>query len=195
MERGDFGEEQRPRWYGTSMFFFPDNSSYNTNFSNVPGVAIYMTSLTQLRSVMASSHYFTVPATQDRSNTAHDSVLPKLTNTGNLVAGASTRVGVGFLMNPLTLLKARFEATSSLFALIQHLLMQSSSEQYLCISDAFWGVRFYSTVRPCWIASRCICCFTAGCSLCRDFCRVLRKFQAQRLWVPYRQNEPVLNCL
>lgn len=79
------------------------------NLSNVPGVALYMTSLTQLRSVMASSRYFTVPVTQDRLHSSHDSVLPKLTNTGNLVAGASTRVAVGFFLNPLTLLKARFE--------------------------------------------------------------------------------------
>ncbi|KAE9399152.1 solute carrier family 25 member 38 [Gymnopus androsaceus JB14] len=77
---------------------------------NVPGVALYMTSLTQLRSVMASSRYFTVPVTQDRLHSSHDSVLPKLTNTGNLVAGASTRVAVGFFLNPLTLLKARFES-------------------------------------------------------------------------------------
>ncbi|KAF9066866.1 solute carrier family 25 member 38 [Rhodocollybia butyracea] len=77
---------------------------------NVPGVAMYMTCLTQLRSVMASSRYFTVPPVQDRSNASHASVLPKLTNTGNLVAGATTRVAVGLLMNPLTLLKARFES-------------------------------------------------------------------------------------
>lgn len=181
MERGDFGEGQRSHWCGMSLTFLWDTSPFNAKLSNVPGVALYMTSLTQLRSVMASSHYFIVPVTQDRSTTAHDSVLPKLTNTGNLVAGASTRVGVGFLMNPLTLLKARFEATSSLFELIQHLLMQLSSEQYLCISDAFRGVRFYCTVGSYWIASRCIGRFTAGCSLCRDFCRVLRKLQAKRL--------------
>ncbi|KAF5390441.1 hypothetical protein D9757_005198 [Collybiopsis confluens] len=79
---------------------------------NVPGVALYMTGLTQLRSLMASSHYFTVPTTTPtRTNTTHaGSVLPKLTNTGNLLAGATTRVGVGFLLNPLTVLKARFES-------------------------------------------------------------------------------------
>lgn len=78
----------------------------------MPGVAIYMTCLTQLRSIMAASRYFTVPTVQDHSNATHVSVLPKLTNTGNLVAGATTRVAVGLLMNPLTLLKARFEVGS-----------------------------------------------------------------------------------
>ncbi|KAJ4489947.1 solute carrier family 25 member 38 [Lentinula aciculospora] len=77
---------------------------------NVPGVALYMTGLTQLRSIMSSSRYFTVPVIPDHPSTTHSSVLPKLTNTGNLVAGATTRVGVGLLMNPLTLLKARFES-------------------------------------------------------------------------------------
>lgn len=68
-----------------------------------------MTGLTQLRSIMASSQYFTVTTIHNQPNATHSSVLPKLTNTGNLVAGATTRVGVGLLMNPLTLLKARFE--------------------------------------------------------------------------------------
>ncbi|KAJ3796019.1 solute carrier family 25 member 38 [Lentinula aff. detonsa] len=77
---------------------------------NIPGVALYMTGLTQLRSIMASSRYFTVPVIPSHSNATHNSVLPKLTNTGNLVAGATTRVGVGLLMNPLTLLKARYES-------------------------------------------------------------------------------------
>ncbi|KAJ3864279.1 solute carrier family 25 member 38 [Lentinula novae-zelandiae] len=77
---------------------------------NVPGVALYMTGLTQLRSIMASSQYFTVTIIHNQPNATHSSVLPKLTNTGNLVAGATTRVGVGLLMNPLTLLKARFES-------------------------------------------------------------------------------------
>ncbi|KAJ3844643.1 solute carrier family 25 member 38 [Lentinula raphanica] len=77
---------------------------------NIPGVALYMTSLTQLRSLMASTRYFTVPLVPTHTNATHNSVLPKLTNTGNLVAGATTRVGVGLLMNPLTLLKARYES-------------------------------------------------------------------------------------
>ncbi|KAJ7087315.1 solute carrier family 25 member 38 [Mycena belliarum] len=74
---------------------------------NVPGVALYMTSLTQLRTVMATSPYF---ASIRSSDTRNASVLPKLTSQGNLVAGATTRVAVGFLLNPFSVLKARYES-------------------------------------------------------------------------------------
>ncbi|KII96077.1 hypothetical protein PLICRDRAFT_98507 [Plicaturopsis crispa FD-325 SS-3] len=75
---------------------------------NVPGVALYMTSLTQLRMIMASSPYF--EAVRKQSPSRNSSVLPSLTGTGNMLAGATTRVGVGFLLNPFSVLKARFES-------------------------------------------------------------------------------------
>ncbi|KAF9480807.1 solute carrier family 25 member 38 [Pholiota conissans] len=75
---------------------------------NVPGVAMYMTSLTQLRTLMARSPYFARIRT-DAAN-KNESVLPKLTSQGNLLAGATTRVAVGFLLNPFSVLKARFES-------------------------------------------------------------------------------------
>ncbi|KAJ7666508.1 solute carrier family 25 member 38 [Mycena rosella] len=74
---------------------------------NVPGVALYMTSLTQLRTVMATSPYFAPVRSSDARNA---SVLPKLTSQGNLIAGATTRVAVGFLLNPFSVLKARYES-------------------------------------------------------------------------------------
>ncbi|KAF8171814.1 solute carrier family 25 member 38 [Pholiota molesta] len=74
---------------------------------NVPGVAMYMTSLTQLRTLMARSPYFARIRT-DAAN-KNGSVLPTLTSQGNLLAGATTRVAVGFLLNPFSVLKARFE--------------------------------------------------------------------------------------
>ncbi|KIK80899.1 hypothetical protein PAXRUDRAFT_763961 [Paxillus rubicundulus Ve08.2h10] len=75
---------------------------------NVPGVALYFTSLTHLRSIMANSPSFSVQevTTKDGVKT----VLPKLTSQGNLLAGAAARVGVGFLLNPFSILKARFES-------------------------------------------------------------------------------------
>lgn len=74
---------------------------------NIPGVALYMTSLTQLRTAMARSPYFaTVRKDVDGK---HTSVLPKLTFQGNLLSGATARVAVGFLLNPMSVLKARFE--------------------------------------------------------------------------------------
>ncbi|TFK28469.1 mitochondrial carrier [Coprinopsis marcescibilis] len=75
---------------------------------NVPGVAFYMTGVTQLRSLMARSPYFSVFRTTKR--TTSGSVLPTLTSQGNLVAGAVTRVAVGFVLNPFSVLKARFES-------------------------------------------------------------------------------------
>ncbi|KAF8164917.1 mitochondrial carrier [Crassisporium funariophilum] len=79
---------------------------------NVPGVAMYMTSLTQLRTFMAKSPYF-AHVRKNRIGEGHNknsSVLPSLTSQGNLLAGATTRVAVGFLLNPFSVLKARFES-------------------------------------------------------------------------------------
>lgn len=39
------------------------------------------------------------------------SVLPKLGNVANLATGAAARVAAGFLMNPVTVLKVRYEST------------------------------------------------------------------------------------
>lgn len=72
-----------------------------------------MTSLTQLRTLMAKSPFFEpVRNNSSRDNSKNSSVLPSLTSQGNLLAGATTRVGVGFLLNPFSVLKARFEVLS-----------------------------------------------------------------------------------
>ncbi|KAG5642614.1 hypothetical protein DXG03_002484 [Asterophora parasitica] len=59
---------------------------------------------------MATSPYFTTVRKHSQNNSKSSSVLPTLTNGGNLLAGATTRVGVGFLLNPFSVLKARFES-------------------------------------------------------------------------------------
>jgi solute carrier family 25 protein 38 len=76
---------------------------------NVPGVAFYMTGLTQLRTWMATSPYFALVHKRSTSENANTSVLPKLTGVGNLLSGATTRVGIGLLLNPFSVLKARYE--------------------------------------------------------------------------------------
>ncbi|KAF9242955.1 solute carrier family 25 member 38 [Melanogaster broomeanus] len=76
---------------------------------NVPGVALYFTSLTHLRSIMANSPYFSLQQTITTKD-GIKTVLPKLSSQGNLIAGATARVGVGFLLNPFSVLKARFES-------------------------------------------------------------------------------------
>ena len=54
-----------------------------------------------------------------RSSSTSSSVLPKLSSHGNLLAGAFARVAVGFILNPLSVLKARFEVCSFV-SLIHH---------------------------------------------------------------------------
>lgn len=71
-----------------------------------------MTLLTQLRTVMATSAYFA--PVQVPSGYTGSSVLPKLSAQGNLLAGAAARVTVGFILNPFSVLKARFEVCFSL---------------------------------------------------------------------------------
>lgn len=78
-------------------------------YSNIPGVALYMTSLTQLRTFMATSPHFKMARVATVDDRGSYTVLPKLSSTGNLVAGATSRVAVGFLMNPFSVLKARYE--------------------------------------------------------------------------------------
>lgn len=77
---------------------------------NVPGIAMYMTGLSRVRVAMANSPYFAV--VHSASPSEHLSTLPRLSATGNLIAGATTRVGVGFLLNPFSVLKARYEVCS-----------------------------------------------------------------------------------
>ena len=70
-----------------------------------------MTSLTQLRMLMATSPYFARVQKHagHEANARNASALPALTSAGNLLAGATTRVSVGLLLNPFSVLKARYE--------------------------------------------------------------------------------------
>ena len=77
---------------------------------NVPGVALYMTSLTQVRTLMAKTAFF-VSSHSPPNSPKSGSILPKLSVHGNLLAGAVTRVSVGFILNPFSVLKARFEVS------------------------------------------------------------------------------------
>lgn len=44
------------------------------------------------------------------SKTQHSSSLPKLSNTANMLAGASARAFAGFILMPLTVIKVRYES-------------------------------------------------------------------------------------
>lgn len=78
--------------------------------SNIPGVALYFYSLTTLRQQLALVPAFALtPSSLSPSSTPSTSALPKLSSHGNLIAGAVARVGVGFVLNPFSVLKARYE--------------------------------------------------------------------------------------
>jgi hypothetical protein len=100
--------EGLPRLYYGVFSYMSHNVPADTDNSNVPGVAMYFTGLTQLRTLMAKSPHFSV-IQAPRNQNSHGSTLPKLSAQGNLLAGAVTRVGVGFVLNPFTVLKARYE--------------------------------------------------------------------------------------
>ncbi len=89
-------------------------------FRNVPGIALYMTGLTNLRAYMSTSPFFAtlrVPASRN-GKLESGSVLPKLSSQGNLVAGTVMRVGVGFVLNPFTVLKARYEVSKLILCVL-----------------------------------------------------------------------------
>lgn len=70
-----------------------------------------MTGLNQARGFMAVSPFFATVRKHDPQR--HSSVLPVLTSSGNLLAGATTRVAVGFVLNPFSVLKARYEVSTT----------------------------------------------------------------------------------
>lgn len=81
------------------------------------GSAIYFTSLNAIRlnaaRIPVLAHASTVsPSTNGTgSGGHHSSSLPKLSNTGNLLAGAVARTYAGFILMPLTVLKVRYESS------------------------------------------------------------------------------------
>lgn len=84
---------------------------------NVPGVAMYFYSVSEIRALVSSSAVpvlslppssFSSAGSRAGSNTT---TLARLTVTGNLVSGAFARVVVGFILCPITVVKARFESS------------------------------------------------------------------------------------
>ncbi|KZT73659.1 mitochondrial carrier [Daedalea quercina L-15889] len=101
-----------------------------TLLRNVPGVALYFAGMNQVRTMLAGNPYFAVGA----ERTSSGSVLPKLSKQGNLLAGAFTRVAVGALLNPFTVLKARYESKlyeySNIYSAIGSLVRAGPSELF-----------------------------------------------------------------
>lgn len=95
---------------------------------------MYFAGMNQVRTMLARTPYFSVTGTE---RTSSGSVLPKLNKQGNLIAGACTRVAVGALLNPFTVLKARYEVLVCIcrgFDTNTHVASPTLAEQAVCIS-------------------------------------------------------------
>ncbi|KAI8870251.1 mitochondrial carrier [Ramicandelaber brevisporus] len=81
--------------------------TWPTIIRNVPGMAMYFGTLNQVRTAITAF---------EQQLGRHDALpqngqKPQLSNTANLVSGATSRAAVGFIMMPITTLKVRFESS------------------------------------------------------------------------------------
>ena len=99
-----------------------------TVIRNVPGVALYFYSVSHLRHVASTRQipFISVAINPDDSSSG-SSTLAKLSTTGNLLTGAVARVTVGFILSPVTVVKARFES-SNFSATTERTLLSSMRE-------------------------------------------------------------------
>ena len=75
------------------------------------GSALYFTSLSSFRQVLANNTVAPVGNGGGTISTLKSSsVLPKLSNTQNLITGATARVFAGFILMPVTVIKVRYES-------------------------------------------------------------------------------------
>ncbi|ADV23602.1 solute carrier family 25, member 38 [Cryptococcus gattii Ru294] len=88
---------------------------------NVPGVAVYFYTLSAIRNRLSAVPYFSItvpvsgskissPSGQVKKEAGSRSAIVKLSSGGNLLAGAVGRTSVGFVLSPITVIKARFES-------------------------------------------------------------------------------------
>ena len=72
------------------------------------GSALYFSTLNSLRQNAATR--FGLGSGQNEGTKTSSSLLPKISNTANLLTGALARVGAGFVLMPLTVIKVRYES-------------------------------------------------------------------------------------
>lgn len=74
------------------------------------GSALYFGMLNQMRQYVARMPAITATVQKDMAAKG-SSALPKLGNVANLTTGACARVAAGFVLNPMTVLKVRYESS------------------------------------------------------------------------------------
>lgn len=85
-----------------------------TVLRNVPGVAAYFYTIHELRWLVANYRVpgLSVPTPSPTLAANNESsTLAQLSTAGNLLTGAVARVAIGFLLNPITIVKARYESS------------------------------------------------------------------------------------
>ena len=91
----------RQLWRGTTP------SVIRTGF----GSALYFGMLNQMRQYAAKLPTIPVVSGEVKPKTGSSSALPKLGNVANLTTGALARVAAGLIVNPVTVLKVRYESS------------------------------------------------------------------------------------
>ena len=91
----------RQLWRGTTP------SVIRTGF----GSALYFGMLNQMRQYAASLPAIPIVSGEVKPAKGSSSSLPKLGNVANLTTGAFARVAAGFIVNPVTVLKVRYESS------------------------------------------------------------------------------------
>ncbi|RSH82282.1 hypothetical protein EHS25_005992 [Saitozyma podzolica] len=117
------GESRKRNVPGVAMYFYA-LSAIRGELSQIPYFAVSQSSPSPSPSrssaaippsASSSSSASTIlsspsPASSSKSRTSH-TALVKLSSQGNLLAGAIARTSVGFVLNPITVVKARYESS------------------------------------------------------------------------------------
>ena len=98
--------EARPRSFVASLYRGTVPSALRTGF----GSALYFAGLNAIRSSATKVPILAASTTTSSAN-GGSSGLVKLSNTGNMLAGAVARASAGFVLMPLTIIKVRYESS------------------------------------------------------------------------------------
>ncbi|KAK3395699.1 mitochondrial carrier domain-containing protein [Sordaria brevicollis] len=93
--------------FGSAIYFTTLNSIRENAARHLPSLA----AATAVGPTIAAASGIVTPSKTVAATNQTSSSLPKLSNTGNLLAGAVARSFAGFILMPLTVLKVRYESS------------------------------------------------------------------------------------